>query len=583
MFKMLPVQLSLLIKERGMRRNLFSLLRFLCALLLLIALYSVLFHYIMLQEGRDFSAITGLYWTLTVMSTLGFGDITFTSDLGKLFSLVVLLSGIILLLVMLPFMFIQNFYAPWLEMQKKDRARRTLPPDIHGHVILVGSSPLALNLADALKSYGTRAVLLCAEAQTALELADQGYETIVGEHSDTDVYRQLRVASAAMVVTLDTDIRNTGIAFTIREENPQVPIIARAEHRDSIDILYLAGCTNVFQFHKLLGEALARRVLSGAHRVSIISRFGELVLAEAPVMRTYLVGRTLLTCGLRSSVGINVVGVWERGKFRIPRPDTLFTEGMVLVVAGTAMQIQALDTLMCGTEPPGSSAALLLGCGRVGYAAAAYLKRRGQQFCVVDKSGRFPPDAGCTIQGDAADLEVLEQGGIRTASSVLITTHDDDINIYLTIYCRRLRPDIQIIARATLDRNVGILHAAGADMVLSLASMVTNSVVNLLSPGKTFMLNEGLNIFRSQAGVRLAGRSLAGSGIRGETHCNVVGIRRENGELLINPDPDYVFQERDEIYLIGDSKAEHAYYARYGSGQALLAPDPPAPRDEDVS
>ena len=97
------------------------------------------------------------------------------------------------------------------------------------------------------------------------------------------------------------------------------------------------------------------------------------------------------------------------------------------------------------------------------------------------------------------------------------------------------------------------------------------------------MLNEGLNIFRSQAGARLAGRSLAGSGIRGETHCNVVGIRRENGELLINPDPDYVFQERDEIYLIGDSRTEHAYYTRYGSGQALLAPDSPVPRNEEVS
>jgi hypothetical protein len=49
------------------------------------------------------------------MTTLGFGDISFTSDIGRIFSVVVLLSGVVLLLVMLPFLFIRLFYAPWLE------------------------------------------------------------------------------------------------------------------------------------------------------------------------------------------------------------------------------------------------------------------------------------------------------------------------------------------------------------------------------------------------------------------------------------------------------------------------------------
>ena len=53
-------------------------------------------------EGRQESWLTGVYWTLTVMSTLGFGDITFHSDIGRVFSVFVLLSGIILLMIMLP-------------------------------------------------------------------------------------------------------------------------------------------------------------------------------------------------------------------------------------------------------------------------------------------------------------------------------------------------------------------------------------------------------------------------------------------------------------------------------------------------
>lgn len=61
----------------------------------------------MAYEGREESWVTGFYWTLTVMSTLGFDDITFESDLGRIFSSIVLLSGIIFMLVILPFTFIK--------------------------------------------------------------------------------------------------------------------------------------------------------------------------------------------------------------------------------------------------------------------------------------------------------------------------------------------------------------------------------------------------------------------------------------------------------------------------------------------
>ena len=49
-------------------------------MLAMITAYSVAFHWLMAAEGQQHSWLTGFYWTLTVMSTLGFGDITFTSD-----------------------------------------------------------------------------------------------------------------------------------------------------------------------------------------------------------------------------------------------------------------------------------------------------------------------------------------------------------------------------------------------------------------------------------------------------------------------------------------------------------------------
>ena len=225
--KFLSSQIALFMQQHSVRRNIGFLLRFFAMLLGLIALYSILFHYIMQYEHRSFTWVTGVYWTLTVMSTLGFGDITFTSDLGRVFSIVVLMSGVLLLLIMLPFTFIQFFYAPWLEAQKKGHTPRSIPPDTKGHVIVVSTSPIALNLVDDLKNYGAHCVLLCRDSQTTLDLLDQGYDAVVGEHDSSEVYRNLRLSEAAMLVALDSDVRNTNIVFTARDVDAKVPIVPR--------------------------------------------------------------------------------------------------------------------------------------------------------------------------------------------------------------------------------------------------------------------------------------------------------------------------------------------------------------------
>lgn len=571
--KFLPAQISIFLNQHSVRRNLVSLGRFLFMLLGLIIIYSLVFHAIMLQEGQNYSWLTGFYWTLTVMSTLGFGDITFTSDLGKFFTIIVLVSGVILLLIILPFAFIQYFYAPWLKAQEKGHTPRKVSADMKGHVIIVSTSPLALNLIDELRNYGAKCVILSQESQKTLELMDQGYDAVCGEHDAAETYINLRLPEAAMLVAMDSDIRNTNIIFTARDVCPSVDIVASAQSEDAIDILRLAGSTRVFQFHKLLGEALARRVLNINMRFSIVSRFKELVVAEGPVMGTMLVGKTLRECGLRAETGANVAGLWERGKFVLPQPDTVFTRTMVMVIAGDMHQIQAANTFLGGgttdDEHSPQDPVLIIGCGRVGRVAAKQLERSGRNYCIVDKAAKKGFSEEHFIVGDAADFDVLERAGIRQAPSVIITTHDDDTNIYLTLYCRKLREDMQIICRATLDRNVEILHAAGADLVLSLASMVSSNIINILSPGKVLMINEGLNIFRFAVGKSLSGKRLMGSGIRSQTHCSVVALKDHEGVLIANPPPSHIFSEGEEIYLIGDSDSEKLFYDKYGNTMPL--------------
>ena len=99
--KALTTVLTAFLENRTSRRNLMALFRLIVLLLAIVTVYSVLFHEIMEREGQRHSWVTGFYWTLTVMSTLGFGDITFESDLGRFFSILVLVTGVVFLLVLL--------------------------------------------------------------------------------------------------------------------------------------------------------------------------------------------------------------------------------------------------------------------------------------------------------------------------------------------------------------------------------------------------------------------------------------------------------------------------------------------------
>ncbi|MCF8068314.1 MAG: NAD-binding protein [Desulfobacterales bacterium] len=541
-------------------RNIWLLIKFFFSLIILVTVYSILFHFLMVFENREFSWITGFYWTLTVMSTLGFGDITFSTDLGRIFSIVVLMSGIVFLLTMLPFTFIQFFYLPWVETQAKARAPRRLPEGTKNHVILTNYDSIAINLAEQFRKYNNEYVVVVEDVNKALDLQDLDIKVAVGDLGNPKTYQQLQVEAAALVVANVDDMMNTNIAFTVREISQKVPIVANADINDSVDILELSGCTYVFQFTKMLGQSLARRVLGTTTKANVIGKIESLLIAEATAMRTSLVGKTLQQSKLRETVGVNVVGVWERGLFIMPTAQTLINPATVLLLAGTAEQFSEYDEKF-GRDKKHQAPVLILGGGRVGQAAGLALQERNIDYRIIEKKRSVKGDERY-VYGSAADINTLMKAGIKNAPSVIITTHDDPTNIYLTIYCRRLCPDMQIISRASIDRNISKLHTAGADLVMSYASMAANTIINLLKPGELLMIAEGLNIFTVVVPASFVGKSLAESQIRTQTGCNVIAIYDQEIKS-INPGPSFRFSENNELILIGSMEAENQFFKLY--------------------
>jgi Trk K+ transport system NAD-binding subunit len=550
-----------------LQRRLRPFVIYIVVLIAVVLIYGWLFHIIMAWEGREHSWFTGIYWALTVMSTLGFGDITFESDAGRVFSSVVLLTGIVLLLIIMPFLFIQHVYAPWLEQRVQGRVRelRSLPPEIAGHVLICADDPMALGLIDHLHLAEIPAFVIEPDAERALHLQDAGVPVVTGEVDAVETYSAARVERARLVLANASDMVNSNIVLTVRELSESVPIIAVAEVEDSIDVLELSGATYVLPLKQRLGEHLANRASAVSAHANVIGRFHDLILAEFPVHNTPLQGKTIRDTRLREFTGVTIVGVWDHARLEPARPDLQLTPQCVPVVIGTPRQIEELNEILVIYDA-NPNPVLVIGGGKVGRAAARALKRRGIPVHVVERKGELEskirgiPDR--LVMGDAADRDVLEEAGIADAPSILLTTHDDAANIYLTVYCRRLSPDARILTRVTHERNIEAIRRAGADFVLSYASLGVQTVYSIVRGREIVVLGEDVNLFYLKVPPSLEDKTLAEAGIGARTGLNVIAIQ-QNGRVTTELPRGLRLPTASELVVLGSTEQRVRFRETY--------------------
>lgn len=536
---------------------------------LMVVVHSVCFMALTQLEPGERSWIGAVYWTITTMSTLGYGDITFTSDAGRLFSLWVLLSGVVYMLVLLPFFVIQYVVTPWLDRRRAARTPRRVPPALRDHVLLVGSDAVTQTFAARAERSRVPAVVVLEDATLAGELHDQGRNVVVGPLDSAATYRSAGASRARMVVSTLSDTANTNVAFTVRQAAARVPIAVTASKPVSVDVLDLAGADHVLELGAVLGREMASRVLGSTGRFHAIGSFGTTIIAEAAARGTALVGLTLGEALVLLRSRVRILAIMRKGRLRPMAPDVRITDGTVLVLAGLEADLAQWDEqFQCSefSEDP----VVILGGGRVGRSASRALSDEGVPNTIIEATpGRVENSYSvlegtasyAVIEGDAADQRVLRRAGLEQASAVLVTPRDDDLNVYLTLFCRRLRPELQVVSRATYERNVATLYRAGADSVLSYATIGATDLWNHAGLSHRVLVAEGNELFLVPRPASLVRRSVRDDEVRRRTGCHIVAVLDEDGTL--GYDTESIPSAPGQLLLLGDRHSEHRFRQLY--------------------
>ena len=529
-----------------------NLLGFAVVLFSFVAVSSVIFHLLMAREGQDHDWFTGIYWTLTTMSTLGFGDIVFQSDLGRIFSMVVLVAGVSMLLIYLPVAFVR-FYAPWVEAQFKTRVRTRVRAELDGHVIISSCDDVAEELVERLALSGIESVVIESDAVRAASLHADKVPVVRGGLGVRATYENCAFGRASLLFANAPDVINTNIVLTAREVSERVPIVATAVNPESEAVLELAGANQVVLTARRLGEQLANRVSVGSARALIIGRHRQIAIAEFPIRNTRLAGMTLEDAQVRAQTGVTVAALAKRGHLEPGLPDTLLREDCIGLAVGTAVEVEALneylgDGITCGGR------VLVIGGGRVGCEVARALQGRGAEVRIVERDPSLRENieevTSDIVIGDAADTRVIRRVGIHEAASVVLTSHEDAVNIFLAVYCRKFNPDTIIVSRVTHPSNVEAIHRAGADFAVSDSQIKIQSVLGALRGREPMIFGEGLEIFNAEVPRSLDGKQLRESGFLARTGLAVIAVE-SNGIVNPHPRPGHVIRRGEHVLFVG--------------------------------
>ena len=253
-------------KKNNFFSRLFELLtsKLVIASLITILVFTVLMLIIFLSEQKTNSAINTLFdaiwYTLVTITTVGYGDITQRSILGRTSAMILLLAGVAL------FGALSGKFASFLfdRQQKKDRGLLKMNK-IKNHFLICGWKPNFERILEGILLANPeippeKIILLNNSSQNEMEKikADSRFKNINYIHGDftdedTLLKSQIKTAERTLILadnsenfsSLETDSRTVLAVITIKNLNPKIYCVAEIIDSKFEKHLSLAHCDEI--------------------------------------------------------------------------------------------------------------------------------------------------------------------------------------------------------------------------------------------------------------------------------------------------------------------------------------------------
>ncbi|MFB6084590.1 MAG: TrkA family potassium uptake protein [Halorientalis sp.] len=209
-----------------------------------------------------------------------------------------------------------------LTLSEKRRRRR-------GHVVVCGHGEVGSTVRERVTAENVPCTVVDREASEGVD--------VVGDVTEKSVLREAGVEDASTVIlALASDTMTIFATLAVRELNPEVEIIARADQTESVRKLYRAGADYALALATVSGRMLASTILEE----DIISYDKQVEVARFDAGS--LAGRTLAGADIRTETGCTVIAIERDGEVITDlTPDFEIRPGDDVIAAGPDENITA--------------------------------------------------------------------------------------------------------------------------------------------------------------------------------------------------------------------------------------------------
>lgn len=298
--------------------------------------------------------IDAAYMTVITLATVGFLEVQPLGDRGRLFTITLILLGVIsigYIVNRFTEALIQGYFQEGVRLRQQRRSMDALSQ----HYIICGFGRMGRQTAAEFQAEDIPFVAVDSDIESVQDAQRLGYVAVQGDATLDATLHAVGIERAiCLVAALPSDAENLYTVLSAKTLNPQLRAIARASTEEALQKLQRAGADAVVSPYitggrRLAAAALRPQVMDFVD--GILSGTGNaLYMEEFRIdIETFThIGQTLRDAKLRSRTGALILAIRRADGDLIggPTADTELLSGDVLICMGTAEQLRQLNQIL---------------------------------------------------------------------------------------------------------------------------------------------------------------------------------------------------------------------------------------------
>lgn len=301
----------------------------------------------------NYSWIDALYMTVITITTVGFGEVQPLDDQSKVFTVVLILTSVVILgyaiSVITEYILSKNNFEELKQRKMQKKIDR-----LSNHIVICGYGRNGKQAATKLMAYKKPFVIIEQNKDVIDKYQNEDTVFVYGNANEDEILLQAGVDRASTLISaLPDDADNLFVVLSARQLNKNLKIISRASQETSYSKLKLAGANNVILPDKIGGDHMASLVvvpdlIEFIDNLAIVGQ-SNINIEEISIDKLYNTSevKTIKDLDLRNKTGCTVIGFKDgNGDYIInPEAELKLVPHSKIIVLGRPEQIQILNSL----------------------------------------------------------------------------------------------------------------------------------------------------------------------------------------------------------------------------------------------